>query len=220
MTESNFKFTRVRGTPVTDDEILADLKRVAALIGQETVSQPSYKLHGAYDDRTVSRRLGTWNKALTLAGLKISIEKNISDDRLFENLLNLWQILGRQPRRRDLTIPQSAFSQSPYTRRFGSWTKTIESFVAFANASETENKCLEKLSPTLKPGRDPSLRLRYHVLKRDCFKCKQCGASPATRSDVKLHIDHIIPWSKGGLTNLENLQTLCLECNLGKSDCS
>jgi 5-methylcytosine-specific restriction endonuclease McrA len=34
----------------------------------------------------------------------------------------------------------------------------------------------------------------------------------------RLHIDHIVPWSKGGETALENLETLCSECNLGKSN--
>ncbi|WP_343324290.1 HNH endonuclease signature motif containing protein [Streptococcus sp. Marseille-P8640] len=37
-------------------------------------------------------------------------------------------------------------------------------------------------------------------------------------SNVVLHVDHIIPWSKGGETVLGNLQTLCSKCNLGKSD--
>ena len=61
-------------------------------------------------------------------------------------------------------------------------------------------------------------KLRYQVLKRDNFKCCACGASPAKDPSVELHIDHIIPWSKGGETTLENLQTLCSRCNLGKSD--
>ena len=61
-------------------------------------------------------------------------------------------------------------------------------------------------------------KLRYQVLKRDNFKCCACGASPAKDSSVVLHIDHIIPWSKGGATSLENLQTLCSRCNMGKSD--
>ena len=61
-------------------------------------------------------------------------------------------------------------------------------------------------------------RLRYQVLKRDNFKCCACGASPAKDPSVQLHIDHIEPWSKGGKTSLENLQTLCSKCNIGKSD--
>ena len=61
-------------------------------------------------------------------------------------------------------------------------------------------------------------KLRYQVLKRDNFKCCACGASPAKDPSVELHIDHIIPWSKGGETTIDNLQTLCSRCNLGKSD--
>ena len=61
-------------------------------------------------------------------------------------------------------------------------------------------------------------KLRYQVLKRDNFKCCACGASPAKDPSVELHIDHIIPWSKGGESTLEDLQTLCSKCNIGKSD--
>ena len=61
-------------------------------------------------------------------------------------------------------------------------------------------------------------KLRYTVLKRDNFKCCACGASPAKDPSVELHIDHIVPWSKGGETTIENLQTLCSKCNIGKSD--
>ena len=41
--------------------------------------------------------------------------------------------------------------------------------------------------------------------------------SPAKDPGVELHVDHIFPWSKGGETVLENLQTLCSRCNGGKS---
>lgn len=69
-----------------------------------------------------------------------------------------------------------------------------------------------------KISRKISDKLRYQVLKRDNFKCCACGASPAKDPSVELHIDHIIPWSKGGETTIDNLQTLCSKCNLGKSD--
>lgn len=59
--------------------------------------------------------------------------------------------------------------------------------------------------------------LRYKVLKNDDFTCRYCGRS-SVKDGVKLHIDHIKPIAKGGLTVFENLQTLCEDCNLGKSD--
>ena len=70
----------------------------------------------------------------------------------------------------------------------------------------------------LKVSRSISDKLRYQVLKKDNFKCCACGASPAKDSSVELHIDHIIPFSKGGDTTIDNLQTLCSKCNFGKSD--
>lgn len=71
---------------------------------------------------------------------------------------------------------------------------------------------------TTKPTRVISDKLRYQILKRDNFKCCACGASPAKEPSVELHIDHIVPWSKGGATKPDNLQTLCSRCNLGKGD--
>lgn len=58
--------------------------------------------------------------------------------------------------------------------------------------------------------------LRYDVLKRDGFRCVLCGAT--ARDGAKLHVDHIVPVSKGGKTVMSNLRTLCDRCNLGKRD--
>lgn len=60
------------------------------------------------------------------------------------------------------------------------------------------------------------LSLRYKILQRDHFKCMKCGFG--VDDGVKLHIDHKIPYSLGGLTELNNLHTLCIDCNLGKSN--
>lgn len=62
--------------------------------------------------------------------------------------------------------------------------------------------------------RKMSPKIRYEILRRDGFKCVLCGRQ--TIDGVKLQVDHILPVSKGGLTELNNLRTLCFECNIGK----
>ncbi len=69
-----------------------------------------------------------------------------------------------------------------------------------------------------KTSRSINWRLRFIVMRRDNFKCKNCGRSPAIDSSIVLHVDHVKAWTNGGETFLENLQTLCSKCNIGKSD--
>ena len=57
---------------------------------------------------------------------------------------------------------------------------------------------------------------RHEVFKRDGYRCVECGARK--EDGATLHVDHIIPVSKGGTDELDNLQTLCSDCNLNKSD--
>ncbi len=219
MAEPPFKLSRVSGAPVSDEELIADLQRVATTLNSDTVPQKTYGSLGTFDYSTLIRRFGSWHNALRLAGLSISNEVNISDDRLFENLLVLWQHFGRQPRRSELASPPSVISQTPYNRRFVSWTAALEAFVSFANDAGAESPTGSAgVVPSRRTGRDPSLRLRWHVLQHDRFCCCGCGASPARTPSVELHVDHIVPWSKGGESVLENLQTLCSVFNLGKSN--
>lgn len=219
MSKPVFQLSRVSGRPVTDAELLDDLRSIAERRGTPSVSRPQYSQHGKYGATTIHTRFGSWNKALVAAGLPLIHENDIPDERLFENLLVLWQHFGRQPRRNDLAHEPSKISQHPYNRRFGSWTAALKAFVNYANGNGAESPTVQPSSATRRTtGRDPSLRLRWHVLQRDRFTCCACGASPAITPGVELHVDHTIPWSKGGETILENLRTLCSKCNLGKSN--
>lgn len=58
-----------------------------------------------------------------------------------------------------------------------------------------------------------SNKMRFYILERDHYRCRCCGRS---QNEVDLEIDHIVPIAKGGKSTLDNLQTLCAECNKRK----
>jgi len=59
--------------------------------------------------------------------------------------------------------------------------------------------------------------LWWEVLARDKWRCCSCGRT-AKDDGITLHVDHILPRSKGGADCAENLQALCQKCNIGKSN--
>jgi hypothetical protein len=62
-------------------------------------------------------------------------------------------------------------------------------------------------NPRSQAWRNVSPRLRYTVLQRDGFKCQLCGRT-AEHDNVKLHVDHQQPGSKGGDNDDTNLDAL------------
>jgi len=58
--------------------------------------------------------------------------------------------------------------------------------------------------------------MRWQVMERDDFHCVACGVS--AKDGAILHVDHVIPRSKGGKDVMDNYQTLCHQCNIGKSN--
>lgn len=60
--------------------------------------------------------------------------------------------------------------------------------------------------------------LREKIKRRDNYTCCRCGNSIWREPNLLLEVDHIIPVSKGGETEPDNLQTLCWRCNRQKSD--
>lgn len=56
---------------------------------------------------------------------------------------------------------------------------------------------------------------RRTLYKRDNNTCQYCGIKPGT---AELSVDHIIPKSKGGKTDWENVCLSCTDCNRKKGD--
>ena len=210
-----------RNTP--NDKLIADLKRVAADL-QKSPTMDEYNERGAYHSSTLCIRFGSWFKALEAASLdKTRSPLNIPEEELFQNLEEVWIKLGRQPRYKEFQKPLSKYSSGTYERRYGSWRNALEKFIAYINEENSSSEeAIKKLevepSTRHKTKRCINWRLRFIVMRKDNFKCRTCGRSPATDPSIILHADHIKAWANGGETVLENLQTLCSICNIGKSD--
>ena len=65
------------------------------------------------------------------------------------------------------------------------------------------------LKSFVKPSTHPNFT-RFNVFLRDKFACQYCG----DKND--LTFDHLLPKSKGGLTDWENVLTDCSTCNVKK----
>lgn len=207
---------------VADEDLLQDLAAADAKLREQgkKLTYRSYNEFGKYAASTIGVRFGSWNDGLRKAGLAPNEEKNISTEALFDNLKLVWIAKGRQPVYRDMSTSPSQYTASIYSDRFGGWRRALEEFVASVDHEQEELLSYEveikSSKGTKRTKRDPSLALRFFVLKRDRFCCVACGRSPATVAGLVLEIDHAFPWSKGGETIEENLQTLCFDCNRGK----
>ncbi len=151
-----------------------------------------------------------------------------SVEECFANMAMLWRHYGRAPRFEEINRPPSKIGHSPYLRRSGSWMRALESFAQFSglDVKQTTLEAPPELDAVAQAGTATRLRqrptrtvrlgLRFQVLQRDRFKCAACGNSPATDPHCKLHVDHIVQWSRGGKTEPGNLRTLCAACNIGR----
>lgn len=210
---------------ISEKAILKDISKIAKSLNKNTLTTREYKKAGGkYSIDTIIRKFNSWNIALEKSDLKESLIRNISTEKLFKNLEDVWIKLGRQPKSRDLIKPLSRYSWATYAYRFGRWRKALEQFVEYMNeeGKQSSEEGIKKLkfnrSTRHKTERNINWRLRFLVMKRNNFRCRVCGRSPATDSKIILHVDHIKAWANGGETVLENLQTLCSVCNVGKSN--
>lgn len=236
ISSSHVCIKNVNNIDVNDGQLLEDLRATAKKLGLVTLTCTLYDKHGKHGHSIICYRFGKWETALLKAGLEPSgFHSIITPEELLEEIEHLWIKLGRQPTTSDIKSGVSKYSLNSYVRKFGSWRKALETFMKYINQDEKNEEGsnqilhikvdnrnipngLKTTIETRKTKRDINLRLRFLVMQRDNFKCCMCGRSPANTPNLVLHVDHIKPWSKGGETVFENLQTLCSDCNLGKSN--
>jgi len=216
---------------VPESELIADVASVAERIGKNTLTVQEYSRNGKFHPNTLTDRFKSWFVVLEKAGLEPTKRPFvISEEELFKNLATVWIQLGGQPGSKDIKAPLSKYSRGTYENRYGTWMNALRKFIEYENSDFSEDEILnkeiisnenigsEKSQRPEKDARNITDRVRFRVFLRDGFRCTACGKSPITHPGTELHCDHILPWSKGGPTKMENLKTLCSQCNLGKGN--
>jgi len=203
----------------TKEDILNDVSEIVEQHNIKKLTQANYKQYGKYSLWMIYNRFGSWFNMLEEANLDKTRNLNISEKSLLDNIMEVWIKLQKQPKYSDMKESFSKYKISTYERRFGSWTNALHEFIEYANGKELNiPKSVKAIDNKHKTSRNINQRLRFIVMRRDNFKCTICGKSPANEPSIELHVDHIVPWVKGGESELANLQTLCSKCNFGKSD--
>jgi len=213
-----------------DESILKELRRMAEVTGKGTIDRDDFQLIGNISYDTVQKRFGSLRQALEKAGLKIQRFSKSTKEELLHILVELWEQTlekeGRRPSQTDLKKYGYPVSFATINRQFGSWRKALRCAFDSVNkevieveeiTSEVPVYAPQKIVASKPPRRTLSLRKRFFVLKRDQFTCQLCGKSGV---GVRLEVDHKVSVYDDGTDALDNLWTMCFECNRGKSKIS
>lgn len=78
-------------------------------------------------------------------------------------------------------------------------------------------KCTSIYNNAKSPEKKLNLKSEFSVFNRDNFSCIYCGKS-SIEDSVKLTLDHVIPLSKSGKSDINNIITACKRCNSSKQN--
>lgn len=115
----------------SDDEILNEIKRVAAKLGRKSLSQSEFNRHANLCGDTAVKHFGSWNAAVESAGLapikpgpQVKA-KRIDDDELLLDLIRLYNEFGKPPTVAIISA-KGKFSPPSYKARWGNHLKAFE----------------------------------------------------------------------------------------------
>jgi len=181
--------------------------------------------YGRTSADTLVRCFGSWDNACTQVGKKSARGAKWTESELLELFMAIWA--WNSDGTYDVKLQPTSGVMAPYaehhglrrvrqetfTRKGWKWSTLKNLMYKYSQGLVTIDEVMT--SKELRPLRKAiSPRIRAIILHRDKRTCQMCGsASPS----VPLEIDHVIPVALGGSNHQENLRTLCINCNCGKS---
>lgn len=213
----------------SDAEVEADLRKFAAVTPAKARTLAQFKAWRGrrVSDHAISRKYGNWFSAMVALAIECpgrSKSKKLSDDEVCEAVERIW----RWTRQTYNVSPPSQGHFQKYSsqhldgvsvgtifNRFGSFGPFLLAFGSWKRGEITKSGLLTGLHRKNK-RENISKALRYRLLVESKFSCSACGSK--REKEQQLHIDHILPVSKGGTNDPQNLRVLCDECNSGRGN--
>jgi hypothetical protein len=225
-------FDRPRADAVRREAVLEELRKALHHFGGRRFSRHEFDdVATSCKGTTVLKHFGNWSRALDALGADLrpykADRKQITDGDLLRELARVWRALGHRPSKMEWEASDATYSYTTYKQRFGGWISACAALVAGEHTEVASTRApkkgqhdphtfRERARVPPEGVRDVPLKLRLKVLSRDRFKCVLCGRTPALNPGAVLHVDHMVPFAKGGRTTESNLRTLCEQCNWGK----
>lgn len=214
-----FEFDIHAKRQISNEQILKALRKFVRL---HKGQKPSTRCFRMWKDRpcgviTIHNRFGSWRKALIQAGVRHSHLVEADPEDLINNLERIWRKLGYPPGGH-LLVRHGRYRPGLYISRWGSLRRACRLLADVHKGKLTRDEMIKisRNAPKRQKRRKVKLGLRWQILERDRFSCTICGIAPSKRAGAGLHIDHILPVSRGGTNDPANLRTLCSDCNLGR----
>lgn len=132
----------------SDESLLNELRRVAKLLGKNTVTIREFNKHAPANvkSKSISNRFNGWNNGLKRAGLEITVEQNIPKEQILSEIGRVWNSLGHRPKY-DEFEKLASFGTRPLKNQFGSFLKAVDAFIKSQNVEiASESKTPAKIS--------------------------------------------------------------------------
>ena len=116
------------------ETIIQTLQNIAAQVGRPVLSKKDVQAHLSLS--VVNYHFGRLSDALAAAGLVANKpgspdgipNKRLSDDELFESIVEVENQIGRAPSFSDYRADGGRFSNRPFNKRFGGWSSVIQHY--------------------------------------------------------------------------------------------
>ena len=221
--EYEFKIDEKRNIRLSKPEIIVKLKEFYELKNYQSFTRREWDgwKNKPLLSSGVVRSFGAWADALQKAEIKAQRRGKRDIKKMVAFFKEAWEKNDGIPTMKlldnYLKSISAPYTWQSYTKHWGGLKRLAKRIVKHQKGEITDAELYAPFESI--KNRDPIPRgLRYDILKRDNWQCVKCGVFPKKDKKITLHVDHIIPWSKGGSTKALNLQTLCDKCNYGKKD--